>query len=134
MKRRGFATIIALVLVALVAAALSAMAVALHMEATRTHTAQTQAALRQLLLAGTADAIERSHAWPATLSATDWSVELPPALPANDVHLTAQFVPRGDADASVRITASIDGQKKEQQIRFHRDMSGWTAQTISPGG
>jgi hypothetical protein len=134
MKRQGFATIVALILVALVAAALSAMAVALHVEKTRTQSAQTQAALRQLLLAGTADALERSHSWPESIVATDWSVELPPELPAKDVHLSAKLIPSGTADATVRMTATIGNHHAEQQIQFHHDENGWSAKTASLGG
>ena len=133
MKRRGFTTILALVLVALVAAALSTMAIALHMEQTRTHMMQTQAAVRQLLLAGTTDALARAPHWPGQFVAVDWSVDLPPELSAKRAKLSGHLEPCGAADAELRLHASIEGQTAEQQILFHHDQNGWNAQSASLG-
>jgi hypothetical protein len=131
MKPRGFTTILALILVALVAAALSTIAIAMHLEQTRMHAMQTQAALRQLLLAGTTDSQARATHWPAQVATTDWSVDLPPELSGINAKLTAHLEPRGPDNAQLGLRATIDRNSTDQQILFHHNENGWTAQSTS---
>ena len=127
MIRRGFATLIALVLVGLVAAALSAMAVAGNIERTRTNRQRTAASLRQLLQAGAIDAAHRARDWPSPAQPTGWSIKLPSAMNESAATLEVRVTPDGPTKAVAHIAASCDHHPASQELIFTRTGQQWEA-------
>jgi hypothetical protein len=76
-SRRGVATITAITLLGLVGIALAAMGTLLAADARRTRAAESEAQLRQLLLAGAAASHERLRTSPPDAAEQVWEVPLP---------------------------------------------------------
>ena len=114
MKRRGFATLVALLLIALVGMAAVAMSSRFSAEARRTRDARTDAQLRQLLLAA-ARHIQPGH-WDANPALT-----IPGELAAQvKVNLTP-----GADHATATIEAQFDGRTMRQQLHWSKNSGQW---------
>ena len=124
-RRRGFVTIIALFMVGLVAAALVTLAAAGASDARRTRSAAVTAQLRQLLLAGGADAAAHAAAWPPVVPAASWATPLPADLTAQTYTVTSDVRPDGDAAVDVTVTAAGQGRRAVQHLRWNRRNGSW---------
>ena len=110
------ATVTAVTMLALVGVTLAAMASLFAAEARRTRDAQTEAQLRQLLVAGAAVAGARPPSSPTT-------VNLPPSLAGATLTLRPQ-----PSEANVKviaIEASWDDRQMTQALRYVRSGDAW---------
>lgn len=123
MKDRGFATLIALLMLGVVAAAIVALLALLSIDARTTARDAEEAQLRQLLVAGAADVKEKLSGGEA--ARTNWTVATPQDLAAQ-VHIEMS----GDGDArQAVITARRGARTMSQTLRFHRDQDRWQAES-----
>jgi hypothetical protein len=106
-RRHGMAMLLALALVALAAAAAVAVTAAVSRDFRRTQREADEAQLRQLLLAGTADASARLQAGQDV--GQPWSVELPKEL--------------GDRGGALRVTSSADAKNGDVVLTVHAELS-----------
>jgi type II secretory pathway component PulK len=110
-KNAAFASITAIVMLGLVASMLAAMAMMFAADARRTRSSAAEAQLRQLLLAGAADAQQRLDKGHTTF---DVNVTAPAE---SHLHLAATL--DGDAVRTV-ISATLGPRHAEQTLRFTR--------------
>jgi hypothetical protein len=123
MKNRGFATLIALLMLGIVAAAIVALLALLSIDARATARDAEEAQLRQLLVVGAADAKQKLDGGEAT--GTNWTVAVPQDL-ASDVHVEMS----GDGDARQAVIVARRGARTmSQTIRFHRASGRWQAES-----
>jgi hypothetical protein len=123
-KRHGTATLMAIVLIGLVGATLAGMAVFSGNELKRAHRLADEARLRQLLLAGAADAVGRSHEWKDVAPAAEWSLALPDAL-RGDAAVKLQCGPAGDGGAEINVVAQYDNRISQQTLHFAFVNANW---------
>jgi len=115
-KKSGFATITAIVMLGLVASMLAAMGMMFAADARRTRSAAAEAQLRQLLIAGAADVQQRLNKDQTTFDATF-------ATPAEgNLRVTAAM--DGDGVRSV-VLANLGPRHAEQTLRFTRAGEKW---------
>jgi hypothetical protein len=134
--RRGFAVIVALVLVALVGAAALAVTSILAADARRTWIGEEDARLRQILLAGAATMKERAIRWPATPEAADFAIALPGELGEANGSLRVRVEPAGaESTIDVEISARLNHRLMRQSLAFRRIDGRWRAVSaaIEPG-
>jgi hypothetical protein len=122
-KNRGFATLIALLMLGVVAAAIVALVALLSMDAKTTARDAEEAQLRQLLTAGAADAKQKLNAGEATPAT--WMVATPKDLAA-DVHVETS----SDGDTRQAVVTARRGTRTASQIlRFHRTNDRWQVES-----
>lgn len=127
-KQPGFATFTAITLITLVALAVMAMTLLTMLDARRQQHAQTEAQLRQMLLAGAAAA-------PTILIEFDplgeHTITLPEALASRGASLTAK-VDRLYADGrQVTLTAALPRGRAQQTLIFESMPGGWVLSDAS---
>jgi hypothetical protein len=118
-NRSGFAAIFSISLIILVGATLAIMGSYFAAEAKRSAAQQSEAQLRQLVIAGGAVALERAEK-PAH---TD-EVALPPALKADGASLTVHVSGEGDQRGAT-IVATIGPRRLEQTLQLNRSGERW---------
>ncbi len=134
-RRGGFATVVALFLVGLVAAALTTVTADLLADGRRTRSAVTEAQLRQLLLAGGAEAAARSARWPAGGPAAEsWSAALPAELASAGYAVRAEARPTPAGSAVVVVTATGLGHRATERVQFAPVDGRWRATAAALGG
>jgi type II secretory pathway pseudopilin PulG len=132
--RHGFAAVMAIVLIGLVAATLAAVGIMFTSEARRTRSQAADAQLRQLLIAGAAEAQQRLPA-----GATEFptaAVALPPALGGDGATLSLGCTREGDTAILVTINATLDTRRRvaAQRLRYGRsgDGAAWRLERVEP--
>ena len=129
---RGFMTVVALFLVGLVAATLALLAAAAAADARRTRAVVTGAQLRQLLLAGGADAASRSGGWGASPPTASWSMAVPAELSGYSVGVQVRST--GDDAAEATVVAEGNGQQATQRLTWTRHEGRWELADVTLGG
>jgi hypothetical protein len=131
-KDAAFAAVTAIVLLGLVASALAAMAMMFAADARRTRSAAAEAQLRQLLLAGAADAQQR-------LAKGESSFDVTIAAPGEgEIRVSAAAAApttEGDAARAVIVVATLGPRRAEQTLRFTREAGGeqkWKLAAVEP--
>ena len=103
-RRQGVATLTAIALIGLVGATLVGMAGLSNFEFRRALNVAEDARLHQLLLAGGAGAIERSHGWEEAAPDEKWELSLPDELKANAaIKLRSRPLPEGKAEVAIEV-------------------------------
>jgi type II secretory pathway component PulK len=123
-RKTGFMTMVALLMLALVSAAMVSMTVAMNVDHRRTESQAVQAQLRQMLLAG-------AESLPTDASHLDgrrqkWAI----ATPAAEISVFAESTPATDGSVSVRLDAAIAKHRLEETVQLHRDGQRWAAVSI----
>ena len=121
---RGFATLMAIILIGMVAVALTVMTALFTQQARRTRIVRTDAQLRQLLLAGGASVEERSLTWQADVAEQQWSVALP-ANPISDGAALSIHLAPTDRGAEATVEAKLGGRTARQTLSLTRTESKW---------
>jgi hypothetical protein len=132
-RRHGMAMLLALTLVALAGAAAVAVTAAVTRDFQRTQRDADDAQLRQLLLAGAADASARLQA--GQPAGEQWLVELPKEL--RDRGGALRVIPNGDAksdETRMIVHAELSHHTREQELHFTRTAGRWriTSASIVP--
>lgn len=122
-SRGAFATVTAIVLLALAATTLAALAGLFSVDYRRTRDAQTDAQLRQLLIAGAADVSAKAKAWAGNAPDATWDVPVPESLAANGGRVTNQAIVGENQTIEVHIKASYLTRTTAQTLRY-RHMGG----------
>jgi hypothetical protein len=123
--RRAFATVTAVVLLGLAAAALAALATLFTSDYRRTRDAQTDAQLRQLLIAGAADVSEKAKAWAGNTPDATWDVPVPESLAANGGRITNQAIVGENQTIEVHIKARYLTRISAQTLRYNHKSGPW---------
>ena len=116
--RRGFATMIAVVMLTLVSATILGLTMLFAAEARHSRRVHGDAQLRQLLLAGAV--LAEAHF--DELGQQPWTAPLPGQLTDRDATLTLQLQP--DVGV-VRVEAGLGEHTAEQTLRFVRHEDAW---------
>jgi Na+-transporting NADH:ubiquinone oxidoreductase subunit NqrC len=135
-SRPAFVTLLAIVMLGLVATALTSAALLIREDVRRTQSAQIDAQLRQLLLAGISDAVARSTNWSDTIQPQTWSIALPNDPLLQEATLSADLQSISPASAQVRISATLAAQPAEEELLFQRVGNEWklTETRLGPPG
>lgn len=128
---RGFAAMMAVILIGIVGATFLVMTAAATRDLRRTRDAVESAQLRQLLLAGAVDVAARARGWGEAPLQRDWDIPLPAALKGEEMSLHAQIVPLPDHTADVRVEARRAGRIASQTLHFEREAQQWTVSAAS---
>lgn len=131
--RRGFATLMAVILLGLVAAALASMAVLVREEVRRTATVQTQSQLRQLLFAGVCDAVARSSTWGNSIAPRRWLIALPKDPAMESASLSSEIKNEADGSATVEVWAALADDRAIETLHFRRFGNDWKLVSIDAG-
>lgn len=121
--------IMAIVLMALVALALASLAALVAYDARRTRDARTDAQLRQLLLAGTAAAIDRARSAPPEADAHPWPVSLPQTLADDGATLTVKLSATGPEGTEARIDATSEERSLGQTVVLVQRNGQWAVKS-----
>lgn len=113
--RRGFALVTAVILLALMSAVALAMVMLLRADMNRTHAAEDEAQLRQLLLAGS-DV--------ARTAAETGVVEVPLPAELAGGKLTLRIEQEGE-QRRASVEASVDAARARQALVLERARTGW---------
>jgi hypothetical protein len=124
--RRGFATIVAMVVLGLVVAAIAAGGALVISEQRRTHEAFVTAELRQMLLAGGEDVGQHASQWNASVPGQSWNVPLPPELAEMPATVSINVAPLPDGTISVDVRADLAGERESQTLIYQRTGDVWT--------
>jgi type II secretory pathway component PulK len=126
MRRRGFATLIALGLIGLIGAALAALAVSFSHDVKRNARQMEDAQLRQLLIAG-----EAAARGSISGQVQPEKVELPAELGSAGMSVTWERTAEASADGvQVRATArTTENRSAAQMLRFVKEANGWVLQS-----
>jgi hypothetical protein len=112
MKRGGFASIMAVVLLGLVSLAAFSIFAMLTADSRRTRGAEVDAQLRQMLMAGATDVMIHSTSWDEKASSVEtWDVELPAVLKQEEASLKA--IPTTPAKGAVTVVIEAHLQKHQ---------------------
>ena len=130
MHHRAFvATTTAIALIGLASVALTAVVAATVADVRRTRQLETDAQVRQLLLAGAFDAAEHAKAWGDVPTAQSWELSLPAVLAERGYRVRVSVLPPDEgakADSiEIRVNAASPSATREQALRFRRRGSGW---------
>jgi hypothetical protein len=121
-QRTAFATIVAIFMLGLLTATLMGLVAVSQSQFRRTVEAQQKAQLRQLLLAGSIDAIARMKNWnPAEASAHSWTIESPEQQASVKVNVQEATTNRID----VQMDANSTSHQMRQALVFERNATGW---------
>ena len=128
--RRGFATLLAILLMMLVGTAMTVIGIMFAADARRTRSSGEEAQMRQLLTAGAVVAMHQLQA--SETPTTQPALALPDELSSTGAKLNVQLKRDGDhADATVR--AQVNRRTMEQVVRFERRDGKWTPTSASLG-
>jgi hypothetical protein len=126
---RGFATLLAIILIGLVGLALAVMTGLFAQQAKRTEHGRREAQLRQLLAAGAASVNSRCAAWGEQVAERNWPVALPKALSADGASTTARVdaaaASANPAERRAVIEATLDGRTASQSLILARSGGQW---------
>ena len=117
-RHRGITMIIAVTLLALTSAAAVAVSALVLSDVRRTQRETDESQLRQLLIAGAADAAARLQQ--AGEPPKEWSVKLPEELTARGASLKLTAITAG----SFAVVAQYGGHLREQRLVYQRDAGG----------
>ena len=121
----AFAAVTAIVLMGLVATTLAASVMVFAADARRTRAAVAEAQLRQLLIAGAADAQER-------LGKGETTFDVKLATPADGVVQLWSAPADGDAAVRITVSATLASRRAEQTLHFTRDGDRWKLAAFEP--
>lgn len=121
---RGIALLSALWLLAFLSIVLAAVSVALMIDVRRTREAETDAQLRQLLLAGAAEAATRLDDG-SMAEDRRVAITLPEALQDRGAALTLRRERGEGTQTIVAVEAALDGRGASQTLRFTPDGGAW---------
>ena len=121
-KHRGFATIVAVLMLTMVSLALMAMATRFADDTRRTRDGMAAAQLRSLLLAGVAAA---QHQLKTDDRLTETTIMVPPVLAARRATLTLETEATTDQALHIRVEATLGQARASQQLQYVRSDPGW---------
>ncbi len=130
----GFAMILALILLALTAMALSALTQLAAEDFRRTREARIDAQLRQLLMAGAADAQQEAGRWPAEAVKSAWEVALPAEVGERLGRVSVSVSREGDGVARVVVVGQLEGRSMRQTVVMSRVDGRWRVSDAQLGG
>lgn len=123
-RRRGFAMVIAIVMVGLIAMSLATLGITFALQASRTQSQAEEAQLRQLLLAGAqaacAQATANSGPHPAI-----WSLSLPNVLCRQGATVTLETFFDSSGRLLIHIEAALPHRRLAQDVRFKQEGGAW---------
>ena len=120
-RRRGIATFLAVGCIGLVGVALLAISVMLRIEHRRTRTAESDARIRHLILAGLAEA----RATASSTQANEWKdVSLPPTLSERGARVTYRFTSDESPVIDVLVATTLGDETSEHRFRLADLQSG----------
>jgi len=129
-RQRGFAGIMAILLLILVASTLAVLGWAAVVEARRSRATQDEAQLRQLLSAGAA-AAGRMLDSSGDVSAGARDVAIPSELAGTNASLKLTFAPAGPDREQVEVRATVLRRQARQTVEFTRATGHWTVAAVS---
>jgi hypothetical protein len=124
MKRRGMASIIAIVSIGLVTTTLATLSIFLAGEYRVTASTGLDAQLHQLLLAGAADASDHAKQWGSSPKADKWSIALPAELQQQEAQVSAESSSR-NSSTFVELTAKLMTHAARQRLEYRLVDSHW---------
>lgn len=122
---RGFATLIAVAMLGLVAAAIVVFTTHLRFAVMRTRLVSQDAELRELLLAGAQEAVDRAGRWAQDAPREYWQVELPRDLSSQGAAISLHSDVAGADEATIQVDARLGARKSGQTLRFRRTGGRW---------
>ena len=123
-RSRGFATLMAIILIGMVGVALAVMSALFAHEAKRTRQTRGEAQLRQMLLAGAASVDERLSSWQAEVPEQKWAVALPKGLADDGAAVSVQVSQQG-LTLKVAIEGQLEGRNGQQTLTVVRADGRW---------
>lgn len=131
-RRRAFiATVTAVTLMGLASVAFTAIVAATIADVRRTRQLESDAQLRQLLLAGAADAAARAKTWGDTPEPASWELALPQELAERGfrVHLVTTMPEPASKPDTVEVRVQADGAMtgRSEVLRFTRTAGRWSS-------
>jgi len=131
--RKGLTIVIAVTMLGLVSMAMVLLTRELGYEFKRTRAVEQEAQLRQLLLAGAADAMAHARQSQTPLSTESWRLELPQSLAGEggsaEVHLE-----RWGVGMRVIVDARFQSREQSQTLLFSRENDHWRLMSTAIGG
>jgi hypothetical protein len=124
-NRRGFAATVAVVMIGLVGATLLAMSSIFAIEARRARGEASDAQLRQLLLAGAAQAAQIASAGAVDPAAKPVNVPLPQTLAQQGGRLVLTATQPKDGRLEIAVEASVAGKTRRQTLAFTNTAGPW---------
>jgi type II secretory pathway pseudopilin PulG len=132
-SRRALATVFSLTILGLVAATLTASAMLLGNDIRRTRQLQSDAQLRQLLLAAATTAVSDVKGWSDGNAGKTWSMTLPTDPRLQSATITIHFAPAPSGMLNLHITAALDNRQAAEDLRFHHSADHWELTDIQLG-
>ena len=123
-RRRGFAGILAILLLLLVGMTLTTVATAFSADARRTRVRAADAQLRQILTAGAIAAAKQFEG--SELPAGEKPLALPADLASAGATATIAYARDGENAVVVRVHASIPPRRMSQTLRFAQSGGKWS--------
>jgi len=120
-RRRGFAVLVAVVMISLIGIAMLSLTSLLGADAKRTgrHTAETQ--LRQWLIAGAVHAVGSLEAEPGLTG--EYALAIPEDMPGTEIVLS--YETENPGQLKVRVRVRMDDYRAEQVLHFSPSGDGW---------
>jgi hypothetical protein len=128
--KRGFASVMAVVLLGLVSLAAFSIFAMLTADSRRTRGAEVDAQLRQMLMAGAADVVVQSTSWDEKASSIkNWNVEIPAVLKQDEGSLKVIPTTPANGSVSILIEAHLQRHQAFQTLTLARIDNRWQLQS-----
>lgn len=126
-QSRGFAIVVAISMVIIVGALLAVVGSLVSHDFKRTHETAASAQLNQLLLAGSAAAVEQSRGWGDIVDQKEIAIE----VPVDGAALTITITPVAGEDAVRAIVrATFADRQSSCTLTFQKKSTGWITSQV----
>ena len=124
-RRRGFATVTAIVIMGLVGATATAMVTMISADYHRTRRLADEAQMRQMFLAGNAQVLDQAQNWNQQPPTEKTLLALPDVLRADEASLVINIAPQGNDAVQVTMTARIAKHQSREDLTLKRSDGKW---------